>query len=585
MLRFIFIIGLAWLGLEVFGQNAVVSKSADVIVLRGKSYYLHTVQQGQTLYSICKAYGVDVEEVKALNEKKDNTLSLYEVLKIPYIEPFVQQDGKFYYHKVRKGETLYSIARLYAINPKRLLKYNGDYAGKPLSVGSVIRLPLQEITLPEQVSEKPYAEEIKSGTIPEAVTVPEKEKTAEIQISVAGDTKILLQDTLPIPAKEEQQGIPAYLRETVVPAEPFVKIVLLLPLSARKYPVYQDSLEERQSVTLSSRSEMFIGFYEGILLAVDSLKNKGYKIDLHVFDTERSSDKMYMLAHEIDLLRPDLIIGPVYGSVYKALADNLKNKQIPLVYPLSSRSENFGNYPNFIQVNASFEVVAGQMAKWLEKQRKEANIVYINLAGSEDFEEPEKRSFQEQVTGLEGVRLFTWNMEQIPLDSLRTLLLPDRENIVVLPATKEAEVSKVLPLLSVLTDGYRMSVLGLPEWQAFTSIDHETYYKVNTKLFTYSYVDYHSETAQNIAGKYRQYFCTEPGSLIFKAFDMGLYFIEMAARYRDRTLDALDYYGGETGCSKFRFKRMRNGVGKENDGFYIVNFSSDYHLKIENPDG
>jgi len=585
MLRFIFIIGLAWLGLEVFGQNAVVSKSADVIVLRGKSYYLHTVQQGQTLYSICKAYGVDVEEVKALNEKKDNTLSLYEVLKIPYIEPFVQQDGKFYYHKVRKGETLYSIARLYAINPKRLLKYNGDYAGKPLSVGSVIRLPLQEITLPEQVSEKPYAEEIKSGTIPEAVTVPEKEKTAEIQISVAGDTKTLLQDTLPIPAKEEQQGIPAYLRETVVPAEPFVKIVLLLPLSARKYPVYQDSLEERQTVTLSSRSEMFIGFYEGILLAVDSLKNKGYKIDLHVFDTERSSDKMYMLAHEIDLLRPDLIIGPVYGSVYKALADNLKNKQIPLVYPLSSRSENFGNYPNFIQVNASFEVVAGQMAKWLEKQRKEANIVYINLAGSEDFEEPEKRSFQEQVTGLEGVRLFTWNMEQIPLDSLRTLLLPDRENIVVLPATKEAEVSKVLPLLSVLTDGYRMSVLGLPEWQAFTSIDHETYYKVNTKLFTYSYVDYHSETAQNIAGKYRQYFCTEPGSLIFKAFDMGLYFIEMAARYRDRTLDALDYYGGETGCSKFRFKRMRNGVGKENDGFYIVNFSSDYHLKIENPDG
>ena len=37
-------------------------------------------------------------------------------------------------------------------------------------------------------------------------------------------------------------------------------------------------------------------------------------------------------------------------------------------------------------------------------------------------------------------------------------------------------------------------VIGLPssaspEWQAFTSVDHETYFKLNTKIFTYSYVD------------------------------------------------------------------------------------------------
>ena len=40
----------------------------------------------------------------------------------------MQQDDKFYYHKVVKGETFYSIARLYKIKPKRLLKFNEGYA-------------------------------------------------------------------------------------------------------------------------------------------------------------------------------------------------------------------------------------------------------------------------------------------------------------------------------------------------------------------------------------------------------------------------------------------------------------------------
>ncbi len=43
---------------------------------QGKSYYLHTVKAKETLFSICKAYGASVDEVKALNDKKDNTLSI-----------------------------------------------------------------------------------------------------------------------------------------------------------------------------------------------------------------------------------------------------------------------------------------------------------------------------------------------------------------------------------------------------------------------------------------------------------------------------------------------------------------------------
>lgn len=596
MLKLLFLFLLLWSCGQVLGQGTAVTKSNDIVVIRGKSYYLHTVQPGQTLYSICKAYGANIDEVKSLNDKKDNALSLYEVLKVPYTDPFVQQDDKFYYHKVLKGETFYSIARLYKIKPKRLLKFNEGYAqNQPLAVGAVVKLPLAEIDLSVLGEEEIEASVGKKQEIrPERPVRNESVKKVE-EASVTDILQNALmqknEKTEQEPEKEtttvigatDKMEIPDYISEVVMPVDPFVKVALLLPFSAKDYPVFVDTLVEKMPVQISARSEQFISFYEGVLLAVDSLKNQGYKVNLKVFDTERSADKMYTMVDEIDRFHPDLIIGPVYGSVYKALMDDLTNKNIPVIYPLSSRSEEFGVYPDFIQVNPSMKALTVAMSDWLREEAEEANLVCLNLTGNEvshsDLEDI--RLFKEYMHRIGSMNFYDWNTSAVPLDGLRLQLLPDRENIIILPTTKEAEVSKILPVLSALTDGYRITVVGFPEWQAFTSVDHETYFKLNTKIFTYSYVDNTTEPAKRFALKYRKYFYTEPNNLAYKAFDMSLYFIELAAKYRDRTLDALEFYPRNGDFSRFYFQKMEGQAGKENQGFYIVNFGSDYRLKIE----
>ena len=596
MLKLLFLFLLLWSCGQVIGQGTAVTKSNDIVVIRGKSYYLHTVQPGQTLYSICKAYGANIDEVKSLNDKKDNALSLYEVLKVPYTDPFVQQDDKFYYHKVVKGETFYSIARLYKIKPKRLLKFNEGYAqNQPLAVGAVVKLPLAEIDLSVLGEEEIEASVGKKQEIrPERPVRNESVKKVE-EASVTDILQNALmqknEKTEQEPEKEtttvigatDKMEIPDYISEVVMPVDPFVKVALLLPFSAKDYPVFVDTLVEKMPVQISARSEQFISFYEGVLLAVDSLKNQGYKVNLKVFDTERSAEKMYTMVDEIDRFHPDLIIGPVYGSVYKALMDDLTNKNIPVIYPLSSRSEEFGVYPDFIQVNPSMKALTVAMSDWLREEAEEANLVCLNLTGNEvshsDLEDI--RLFKEYMHRIGSMNFYDWNTSAVPLDGLRLQLLPDRENIIILPTTKEAEVSKILPVLSALTDGYRITVVGFPEWQAFTSVDHETYFKLNTKIFTYSYVDNTTEPAKRFALKYRKYFYTEPNNLAYKAFDMSLYFIELAAKYRDRTLDALEFYPRNGDFSRFYFQKVEGQAGKENQGFYIVNFGSDYRLKIE----
>mgnify|MGYP003374404059 FL=1 len=179
------------------------------------------------------------------------------------------------------------------------------------------------------------------------------------------------------------------------------------------------------------------------------------------------------------------------------------------------------------------------------------------------------------------MRSFTWNLERITLDSLKSMLVPDQENIIVIPTTKEADVSKILPVLTAFVGSYQLSVVGLPEWQQFSSIDFENFYKLDTKLFTYSYVDYSSNAAKVLAEKYRKYFYSEPSTLVYKAFDMGMFFIELADTHRYNTLHVISDQTRENDFSLFKFGKMLNGVALENQAFYIVHFSSDYQIKIE----
>lgn len=127
MVRLILVFLLLGLTSYVSAQEVKIEKSSEKIVYQGKSYYLHTVKAKETLFSICKAYEVSVDEVKILNDKKNNSLSIGEVLRIPIVEPFKPLDDKFYYHRMRPKETLYSLSRKFKIKMKRILKDNPEY--------------------------------------------------------------------------------------------------------------------------------------------------------------------------------------------------------------------------------------------------------------------------------------------------------------------------------------------------------------------------------------------------------------------------------------------------------------------------
>lgn len=70
--------------LSAFAQEwGVVEKSTVIEQFEGKSFYVHTIVKGNTFYSISKVYGVSSEEIKAANPQLGGELKLGAQLLIP----------------------------------------------------------------------------------------------------------------------------------------------------------------------------------------------------------------------------------------------------------------------------------------------------------------------------------------------------------------------------------------------------------------------------------------------------------------------------------------------------------------------
>lgn len=98
----------------------------------------HSVEAGQTYYSISKLYGVSIDDVLAANSLTlDNKLAVGQQLAIrnvPQGFPVGREIGtappatvtqEVVYHTVEKGQTMFRISKLYNVSIEQIQQWNG----------------------------------------------------------------------------------------------------------------------------------------------------------------------------------------------------------------------------------------------------------------------------------------------------------------------------------------------------------------------------------------------------------------------------------------------------------------------------
>jgi len=129
------------IGLLMCSFQAVWASSPDSLRLEtidGQDYVIHQVDPGETLYSISKRYRASMNAIADANPRAKNGLEDGMIIRVPY-KPLVNNDVAERIHTVAQGETLYSISRIYDISVVQIMEWN-DLLSSDLEIGQELKI-------------------------------------------------------------------------------------------------------------------------------------------------------------------------------------------------------------------------------------------------------------------------------------------------------------------------------------------------------------------------------------------------------------------------------------------------------------
>lgn len=615
-----------------------IRRSTDKVKIEGKYYYIHIVGQGETLYSISKAYNVSQIEIAMENPDIYLGLQVDQALKIPIKDQEIlssDEDENYIYHIVRRKETLFGLAKKYQISMQDIIAANPEVE-EGLKTNQVVLIPKTQIeTLGDaspQESERFIYHEVKPRegffAISKKYGVNE-EIIKRFNPDLVKDG-IKLGTVLKIPrnpvdtsytsdsyftqSHTEIEKIDAEHISPSVVCDTFVynrwrdkfNIALLMPFTQNVSDFNSDERDEDsngneaieyqhdESTKITPQTANFLDFYQGALLAIDSLKKLGLSINLNVFNTEKDAKKAQELTMEPGVRDAHLIIGPAYQECLKPVANFALEERIPLVSPLSPNNFLLERNPYLFQVNPSFLSQLEEFSQMIDLCSGQ-NFILIhegdstNISMIDNFKEmlgqrisgcsmPELIHFKEVI--YKAGSAATEVQEQISHS-----LVFDRENFLIVPSNNEAFVSDLLGNLHTLLTIYKypIKVYGFPRWQKFRNIQVDYYYQLQLQLFTPFYVDYNSSRVKSFIATYRDLFRSEPSQYSFQGFDVVFYFLSAMKNYGIDFQYCLPNHNNKLLQSNYHFHKVNSLSGYENRSIYLIQYTKDFDIiKVKN---
>jgi len=103
--------------------------------------FMYTVVSGDTLSKIARKYNTTVDEIKKLNYLKSDNLNIGQIIRIP--EMYTPEEDmympSFINYTVKKGDSLYTIAKSYNIDVNTLIKDN-SLTSNSIAVGQILKI-------------------------------------------------------------------------------------------------------------------------------------------------------------------------------------------------------------------------------------------------------------------------------------------------------------------------------------------------------------------------------------------------------------------------------------------------------------
>lgn len=628
--------------------QVVVEKSTEIVEIGGKQYYMHHVKKGETLYSIAKVYEVEEEELKKLNPEIEKMgLQVDMVIGVPMVvneKPFVTPanqdppktepkmepkiepvpdtikpapaavdprlanlplspddeicDG-YVIHTVKEAEKTRRLLRRWDVTEEEFRQLNP-------SVGSRVFVG-QKVLIPVPFLSKNDIPAIEMGND----TIPADTLTGMIGDQLVSDS--LVKDTIPdvfvLPAEK-----PESCYESEENAHRLYHVTLMVPL-------YLDDIDRldlskgRIERTKSTKSLKFLQFYEGFMMAVDSLTSYyGLNLELSVFDVHEDVSTAQAAMRELENEEIDLIVGPFFSKSFALVQEFAQNRGILIVNPMSERESILENADNVVKLKPNERSMVSTLADLIQIKYPKAKVTLIvenrerdsamvnllertleevvspevTLTNEEMIDligrESQRRKMGKRVLttlevegqifstkslyeDLDGESYFENHFQSLSfseLEEFRRGLSSARDNILIAYGKDIVFATKILNTVNKSTKAYPITLIGLPNWSEFDNLLVPNLLNMNAIYFNSHFVDFNDSTAYDFIEAFRTEYGSEPIDYAYEGYDVAWYFLNALMRFGPNAAECLPYYHPRLLQARYYFTKKRYEDGLEN---------------------
>ena len=577
-----------------------------------QEYFMHTVTQGQGLYSISRMYGVTEDDIIKLNPGSEKVIRTGQELRIPNRKQ--PASGKF--HTVQKGETLYRLAVQNRISVKELCDANPGLSAENFKIGQVI-------TIPAPSDEDPLASTIENA----GESAPQEIRT---------DIRTIQSDTATFKTThvvKRRETIFRICRNYGITQEEFLKanpeykynklkqgVVVKIPFSQKETAQRKQRINEAQNrmqsipdstlffmnetqleeVTdgvitaalilpfslddsASTMQKQMIEFYQGMLLALDKLKDEDVSVNLKVFDSQADGTSLQPLIESGKLDDADIIFGPRWTNQITEVARWSTAHQVPLVLPMNANADDVFNNPYVFQLNTPQSYFNQEIYNHFLEQFPNPNVIIMD---ADEFRRNEFIDGLKTVMADHGIPYSTLDIDTAYQELMDTLA-PDKQNIMIINSSSSGPLNTLLPVLQLITrtkaPEIETHLFGYPEYQIYAQDHLDELYEVDTWFYSWFYTNNMLKESVDFNALFRRSFSRQMlvsyPSFASYGYDTGYYFLKGIATYGKDFENHLNEIKTDPVQMGFKFERVNNWGGFINRKVFFVHFSNEYEVE------
>lgn len=441
------------------GQVTVVTEVPEPVVIDVTSFepIKHKVKKGETVYSISRQYGVPLDIIYKSNPSTKKGVKAGEILEIPQTG-----SSQYYFYSIKKGDTLSSISQTYNTSVEDILKNNAGLTATNLKDGETIRITINSNVgkIRTELVEEDVVSSISSYKVSKNESWEDIAEKTGVEVDVLKDAN----EELESPQKNDIVNIPVV--ETVE-VEKTIPVDNQIDLTYEEVQEIYDSIrggtpEERiiEGVRIAllldePNSKKDIDFTRGMLVALSEFKDVSYKIDLKVLDGRVSTDN---LINDLDNFEPNLIVTTADKAFPLFLADYGNTNNIQIVNVFDLKNDLYEDNASMIQFLPPSSFFNDRIATRIYRDNLRRKLISVGEHDENDG------------IASELFKLFDNDVENLSLEEFGSME-PDifQPVLIYSHASKKEEVSDFLTNIDTMVEnypGFDFRIIGRSNWIA-----------------------------------------------------------------------------------------------------------------------